>query len=221
MQWGTWGTWQLNGDWQPSGIERLDLAAEEFAGAFEHCVEQGFKLPSVLLPYCWIDSMGALYSSNGRATRKTFCKWIEQFGGDVLTEFRLSADDIYSARCGIAHALSHASDMTRNGSAKTVAYTHGSANPATANMLIARTGLHNRLLFIHVRDLGSLAYCATVEFFRAISVDPGLAARCDTRVKDDFFASSSVEEAEAILRAWSQVEIGPTTTRSATPKIET
>lgn len=192
MQWGTWGTWQSNGDWRPSGIERLDLAAAEFAGAFEHSVEQGFKLPSVLLPYCWIDAMGALYSPNGRATKNTFCKWIQRFGGDVIAQFRLVPDDIYSARCGIAHALSHASDMTRNRSAIAVAYTYGSANPAAANMLIARAGLHDRVRFIHVRDLGSLAYRATVEFFRAISVDPELAARCSTRVKDDFFASSSI-----------------------------
>lgn len=87
------------------------------------------NLPSLILLYSTIDILSWLNreSSHIDSVKSDFIKWCNLFL-EPKKNFSCSAEDLYSARCGILHSYTAYSRMTRNGEAKQLWYSWGNTD---------------------------------------------------------------------------------------------
>ncbi len=89
--------------------------------ATELCISKRLYVPALVLTYSGIDAAAWVNSDRASTDRTAFKDWVGRY---VLAAKALpcSADDLYSARCGLLHNLSSDSDMTTRGAARVVWY---------------------------------------------------------------------------------------------------
>jgi hypothetical protein len=109
--------WIVTGHLRESGLSALDQNARDFCDAVAYCLGRNHVLPAVSLCYTWIDTMGALCSPSGKATRTTFEEWLDRYAASWLAERELTSTDIYSARCGVLHTLTPNSKLVEKAQA--------------------------------------------------------------------------------------------------------
>jgi hypothetical protein len=81
---------------------------------------------ALILLYAFLDVLGTATKvlTDGNGNGPAFRRWVDEY---VLsaTELGVSSEDIWGARCGMLHSLSHESDRSRQGKAKVILYVRG------------------------------------------------------------------------------------------------
>ena len=113
--------------------------------------DQRFILPGLALLYTGIDIVASLERLGHEGTKVSFIRWCNSY---LVQRSSLSctSTDLYSARCGILHAYTAESDLSRAGKAKKVYYAWGTA---TARSLeeFATYAKKTDAVYVHVDDL--------------------------------------------------------------------
>jgi hypothetical protein len=89
--------------------------------AVELCVPRRLYTPALILSYSGIDAAAWVNSEKASVDRTAFMDWVRVY---LLRAKALpcSAEDLYSARCGLLHNLSSDSNMTKTGAAREIWY---------------------------------------------------------------------------------------------------
>lgn len=125
-------------------------AMKQLKESIEDCSSKGRVLSCLTLLYSAIDVLASLERLPKEGTQSAFARWVDKY---MLPNpaFRFSSRDLYAARCGIIHAFSAASDLSRRGQANKIVYAWGTASVH----VLHRTGqaLGRNEIRVHVRDL--------------------------------------------------------------------
>src|SRR5664280_369361 len=109
-------------------------AALDLKDSIEDCLVKCRILPCLILLYSGIDVFASLEAQPGQSTKDAFLYWVEAYmlKGRSLS---CSALDLYAARCGIIHAFSWSSDLSRSGKARKIMYAWGTADAAKLDIV--------------------------------------------------------------------------------------
>jgi hypothetical protein len=145
----------------------------------EDCLEKGRLLPCLMLLYSGIDVVAGLERESGEGTKAAFVRWVAEY----LLKVRLlpcTALELYAARCGIVHAFTPESDLSRQGKARKVFYAWGTAK--SDHLALASRALgRNDCVAIHIRELIDAFRDATVRYLNDIANSPERLARIKAR----------------------------------------
>lgn len=103
----------------------------------------------LVLLYSAIDTMAWVSLAEGDVERKDFKEWVEQY---LLRESSLpcTADDLYSARCGLVHTNTAESSSTNKGAARQIWYF---GKGASEEFLKTQIGDRTDVVAVRVVDL--------------------------------------------------------------------
>lgn len=132
--------------------------------AIDLCMDQGLRMPALILIYSAIDFLAWLARPKVKddVDRKQFIAWADRY--IVAAGFsQCSATDLYSARCAHLHGNNFESSMTRKGEALAVLYAWGNADPT---VLLAATKLipKPKVRVVHVETLIAAVKAASENF---------------------------------------------------------
>ncbi len=143
--------------------------------ASQQCLDSLFVLPSVILAYSAIDTLGWLDMPSGKEynTKNDFMAWVDKY---LLpnAKFECTAIDLYGGRCAMLHTTAPASRLSEEGAAKLISYSWGNAKGGVIEQTVAGTG---RCVTIYVRDLLDAIRAGIVAFAKDLEADP---ERCRT-----------------------------------------
>lgn len=146
--------------------------------AVELLYRNGKFLPALILSYSTIDILSSLVREDPTKDnqRKDFLQWVE---GYMLPHpsIDVSAIDLYAARCGMLHALSPSSKLSRNDAAKEILYARDTILEANARRSLIAQGKHKRVAVISIPSFFDCFLSAGSKFSRALEKDPALQAR--------------------------------------------
>jgi len=96
-------------------------AIRQLKDSIEDCVSKGRVLSCLTLLYSAIDIFASLERQPNKGTRGSFVRWVDTY---MLpnSALQFSSIDLYAARCGIVHAFSAESDLSRSGKARKIVY---------------------------------------------------------------------------------------------------
>lgn len=136
--------------------------------AVEDCLGKRQLLPCLTLLYSGVDIVASLERRPSEGTRAAFVRWVEE---NLLKVQPLpcTALELYAARCGILHAFTAESDLSRQGVARPVIYAWGNAKASDLAETALR--LNRRDVAVQLEEL--------IEGFRA-----GLARYCEEVAQD-------------------------------------
>jgi hypothetical protein len=159
--------------------------------------DQECILPGLALLYTEIDIAASLERLAHEGTKQAFTRWCESYllKGSPLG---CTSVDLYSARCGILHAHTAESDLSRIGKARMIYYAWGTA---TADRLdaIARLASKSDAVNIHVNDLRDAVRSGIDKWAADVQKNP---TRTVTVVKrsEKWFTNLSKDLVEEALR---------------------
>lgn len=135
----------------------------------EDCLSKGRIIPCLTLLYAAIDVLASMERQPKEGTQRAFVRWVETY---MLpnSAFRFSALDLYAARCGIIHAFSATSDLSRKGKAHKIVYAWGTANADALHR--AGRALGRSEISVHVRDLVDGFGIAVVKYIDEVADHP-------------------------------------------------
>lgn len=154
--------------------------------AIDACHDLGLPAPTLILLYSTIDILASLDipPTQANVNRSDFIRWVTTY---LLPEsdLTLSAEEVYSARCGLLHTLSAESSITRRPDCpgRRLIYYWGNAPRQVLDDAVAnseRTPSDAVIDVVHL--MAALANGAT-RFGVAISNDQQLADRVATNLK--------------------------------------
>jgi hypothetical protein len=134
----------------PYPLTQYYQGIKQLSDSIEDCLSKGRVLSCLVLLYSAIDIFASLERNRSESTKDAFVRWVDTY---MLpnSALQFSAIDLYAARCGIVHAFSAESDLSRDGRAKKLVYAWGTA---TADSLRkAGKALGRTEIGVHVRDL--------------------------------------------------------------------
>jgi hypothetical protein len=125
-------------------------AIRQLKDSIEDCVSKGRVLSCLTLLYSAIDIFASLERQPNEGTRGSFVRWVDTY---MLpnSALQFSSIDLYAARCGIVHAFSAESDLSRSGKARKIVYAWGTAS--AESLRHAGQSLGRNEVSVHVRDL--------------------------------------------------------------------
>jgi hypothetical protein len=134
----------------PFPLTQYCQGIKQLSDSIEDCLSKGRVLSCLVLLYSAIDIFASLEGNRSEGTKDAFVRWVDRY---ILPNAALqfSAIDLYAARCGIIHAFSAESDLSRNGRAKKLVYAWGTASADSlqkAGRVLGRSEIS-----VHVRDL--------------------------------------------------------------------
>jgi hypothetical protein len=146
------------------------------------CIDGFCLVSAVTLIYSAIDALAGLtvpvsVSSGGGPDFKA---WIKKY---YLPHLRvdLSAADLWSARCGVLHAYSRHSDLSRNGRARSLVYRWRNAHAPDDRILESEVRAGG--VVVEVEALSDALGLAVSRFQEAIEYDADLRRRVEYHVK--------------------------------------
>ena len=121
----------MNEDFPKTFVDILD--------AIDGSLHKGRVVPVLILVYSGIDNISNLAETTNKPSGQVFKDWDKKW---MLIKYPLPCDeiDIWSARCGLLHQQMSESDLTKEGKAKEIYYTHGGAKQEVLQLLISFTG---------------------------------------------------------------------------------
>jgi hypothetical protein len=158
--------------------------------AIHSCESKRFILPSLILIYSGIDIIASLERRKGEGTKDSFTRWVDEY---LLKKNPLpcTALELYAARCGILHALTAESDLSRKGFARQIIYAWGKGNESDLQKTAQSLG-HNAIA-IHVSEL-ILAFQNGIDLFlQDISQDHDRAKNISEKHKSLWFSKIPLE----------------------------
>jgi hypothetical protein len=118
--------------------------------AIEDCLEKRWLLPCLTLLYSGIDVVASLKRRPGDGTKAAFVRWVTEYMLKVHP-LPCTALELYAARCGVVHAFTAESDLSRQGAARRLVYAWGGAK--TEDLAAATKLLGSTDVAIHIREL--------------------------------------------------------------------
>jgi len=181
------GAFRLGEAMFPQPVQRT---IERHIGALDLCIRAGLICPALILIYVGIDVFGALGRPVGQKRRgqKDFLAWANRY---MVKPKRLPVTplELYGARCGLLHALSAESDLSRDGKVRPVQYAWGNREVEQANATIAEIKKRKPELtavMIKVEHLADAFTDGLVSFGRDVEATPKLRAALTVRAKKIF-----------------------------------
>ena len=99
----------------------LSSLVDDICESIAILLESLHEKPALILLYSGIDILGALDTDDGLARQESFVRWADVFM-KPLDQLGCSGLELYSARCGLLHALSPLARLTKAGKAREFAY---------------------------------------------------------------------------------------------------
>jgi hypothetical protein len=186
-------------------VPEWKLNLYEVVGAAQRCLDMRLILPCLILIYSGIDVAGSMTSIDGRATGATFKKWVQDY---LLKACSIPATpaDLYAARCGLVHTLRADSDLSRNGRARDVMYSHGNVDKDHLNKSAVLIGFKN-IVAVHIDDLSAGFSAGISVFFNDIGFNPEMMKRVVANSKSSFSRKLKKEDlARAIQQLPTEIE---------------
>lgn len=144
--------------------------------AIESCLANGQQLPALILIYSLIDSFAwIVYGQDEKSVRKRFETWCEEW---VIRGkgTKVSATDLYAARCAILHTLTSDADLTTSGKARRVVYAWGTAESWVLENALEETGRAD-VVVVHINDFFQSVREAIANVLEFTEEDAALALR--------------------------------------------
>ena len=95
----------------------LAAVTEELRGSITMLLEALRERSALILLFAGIDILGALDTADGEATKLSFINWADKYMAPQA-KLGCSSLELYSARCGVLHALSAQTRLAAQGSAR-------------------------------------------------------------------------------------------------------
>ena len=99
----------------------LNVLAEELLASIIILLEAHHEKSALILVYSGIDILGALDTDDGQASKASFVEWADRYMAPAA-KLGCSALELYSARCGLLHALTPDTRLTKEGKARRFTY---------------------------------------------------------------------------------------------------
>jgi hypothetical protein len=168
--------------------------------AINLCLEQRLELPSLVLIYSTMDTMGWLYSDDPKANiSHNFKRWVSRY---VTTgsSLRCTPDDLWAARCALLHTFTAESKLSDKGKARRLCYAWGNASISQLHAAIdSRPGMAQKFVGVHVNELFRQLCDGMTRFLGDLDADPELASTGYER-SNRFYADLSKEALGDLLR---------------------
>lgn len=127
---------------------------ENHLKAIDMCIDNGMRMPALVLVYTGIDMVATLNRSinSNYVERSDFINWAEEY---ILNNGNIgcSATDLYAARCSVVHSYISKSRLSDQGKAKQIVYAWGSSNEQSLQEIISQTSLKNTVIVVHISEL--------------------------------------------------------------------
>lgn len=150
--------------------EALFVNISRHLEAIELCVTHKLRMPALILVYSGIDILASLNRPANKAngTRQDFMSWCETY---LLPNSRMkcSSMDLYAARCGVVHAYSAESQLSRENKASEVVYSWGNQSPAPLQNILNEIGYSAHV--VHIESFAQAFKRATEVFLAEVGED--------------------------------------------------
>ena len=158
----------------PDPLRPYYQAMIQLKGSIEECLEKGRVIPCLTLLYSGIDVLASMERQPHEGTQHAFVRWVETYmlPNNLL---RFSALDLFAARCGIIHAYSAESDLSRKGRARKIVYAWGTASADALQQ--AGHALGRSEITVHVRELIDGFGIAIIKYIDDVADNPILHQR--------------------------------------------
>jgi hypothetical protein len=100
---------------------RLNDLTDELLESIAMLLEAHREKSALILLYSGVDILGGLHTDDGEATRESFVSWADRYMTPT-SQLGCSALELYSARCGLLHALTPLTRLTKEGKARRFTY---------------------------------------------------------------------------------------------------
>jgi hypothetical protein len=165
----------------------------------EISIQRELILPALILIYSGIDSASFLATKDIDAqVNDRFIAWVNRwmYSTKILP---CSAEELYSARCGVVHTFTSDSNLTRNKNVRRVAYSWGSSDIIKLQKTMD-IGHHGEMVALSVNDLYESYKLGLADFFEFAMKDNSLANQLEAR-SIKYFSSISGDDAELYLKS--------------------
>jgi hypothetical protein len=156
-------------------IEALIGNLDHLDGAIDTCLRERHIWPALALLYAGIDVVGSLEANPDRGSRASFTSWADRYMQPTV-ELGCTALELYGARCGLLHACTSESDLSKEGRVRPILYAWGQARAETLRELAARN-LKEQVAVVHVDDLRTLFRRAVLAWWAEVAQDPSRQTR--------------------------------------------
>lgn len=119
--------------------------------AIEMCISAQLRIPALVLIYAGMDFAGSVCRPAWKEDQGSgdFIAWVE---GDMQCQkLGVRGIDLWGARCGLLHGLTHNSKLYRQGRANRIVYSWGNKMPDAPTTFLRRLGMPETV--IRVEDL--------------------------------------------------------------------
>ena len=142
------------------------------------CLQKQEIIPTIILLYCWCDAMGAATARSQKVLRASTPKtmhWLATYVVSRLTD-NVTAEELWSARHGILHALTPMSDDVMHHGVRAISFTLLELHAVDARKQVARITAGKPALGSHltlsVEMFAKAVMAATEDCLAKISADP-------------------------------------------------
>lgn len=135
---------------------------------------------ALVLLYSAVDTLAWVSVSTGDVTRADFCRWVDAY---MKPQSRLgcSAEDLYSARCGLLHSGAAESKMSREGRANELWYVTSPHSVARLHAYAQKAGAQASIVYF--TSLVAAFADGVMQFSDDLALDPDRNAQCSDRIK--------------------------------------
>ena len=178
---------------EPPVFDRL----KEIMQTIEFCLHSKLQLPSLILLYATIDSVGWLASTKpNEQVRRRFTRWVDDW---LLKAKPLGSTslELYAARCGVLHSLTSDSHLSKAKTARRVVYSLGDQTSAKLQALADRIK-PNEYVAVRIEDLYGGFKQGLVAFLEDVMKDQVRKRNFEERAARHFMYLSQTEMNEAV-----------------------
>jgi hypothetical protein len=183
-------------------LNALDGVIFEITKAIDICASSKLLIPSLTLIYSGIDMLGWLDIDDVTtdASRKSFKCWATDYILAPGSELTCTADDLYSARCGLLHIRSSESRDTRSGSARRIFYAWGNSSAEDLQKVI---DLHptEKAVAVHFNTLFKQFVDGAMRFRSRLESDATKAAIVELKLQKIFHSTNSPDRIKELLES--------------------
>jgi len=182
-------------------IEKARKELNDLVDSARLCLANGRALGTLVLTYAGIDAAAALWAKNlsPRMRKENFLHWVDKYLLP-LKPLKVTALDLYAARCGVVHTLTARSDLSEAGKARRLLYGWGKGEAETFDRINEAAGFTDRYAAVQVEDLIDGLAGGVAALFDDVNRDPGLRGRVEER-GDSFYARLTPQQG-ADFAAW-------------------
>jgi hypothetical protein len=157
---------------------RLNDITDELLGSIATLLETHRERSALILLYAGVDILGAL-DSDGEATRQSFVTWADRYMTPA-TKLGCDALELYSARCGLIHALTPETRLTKEGRTRRFAY-------VTHPVFFPEQNFAGESFIVHVGTLWLAFRDGTRQFVVDSESDPRRSERIERNLSNVYF----------------------------------